>query len=31
MSHFQDRINIYNEEQFNYEIDRIKIWISIQF
>lgn len=25
MSHFQDRINIYNEEQFNYEIDRIKI------
>ena len=25
LSHFQDRINIYNEEQFNYEIDRIKI------
>jgi len=25
LSHFQDRINIYNEEQFNYEIDRIKL------
>ena len=25
LSHFQDRINIYNEEQFNYEIDRVKI------
>jgi hypothetical protein len=24
--HFQDRINIYNEEQFDYVIDRVNIW-----
>jgi superfamily II DNA or RNA helicase len=25
LQHFQERINIYNEEQFNYEISRIKL------
>ena len=24
-NHFQERINIYNEEEFNYQIDKVKI------
>ena len=25
LNHFNERLNIYNEEQFNYKIDRIKL------
>ena len=25
LTHFNERLNIYNEEQFNYQIDRIKL------
>ena len=25
LKHFQERINIYNEEQFNYEISKVKL------
>ena len=24
-NHFQERINIYNEEEFNYQIDKVKL------
>ena len=25
LTHFTERLNIYNEEQFNYEIDKVKL------